>query len=85
MSAYFVQHTIAGTHGLIARARLAERSLVLQRVTLALEAVRDRLKRDVALLSADPPSPDLIDELARSVLGFSRPGEAVVLTTPQGR
>jgi cell division protein FtsB len=85
LSAYFVQHTIAGTHGLNSRTRLVERSLVLQREILVQEAVRDRLKRDVTLLSAEPPDPDLVDELARSVLGMTRPGDVVLLPASKAR
>jgi cell division protein FtsB len=42
-----------------------------------LEAVRFRLKRDVALLSAEPPDTDLVEEIARDVLGFVHPQDQI--------
>jgi cell division protein FtsB len=44
----------------------------------SLEAVRANLKRDVALLSPDKPDPDLVEEIARDVLGFVRPDDLVI-------
>jgi cell division protein FtsB len=81
-TAYFVHYTISGTYGLAARSRLSDRSTVLEREIASLEAVRRRLRRDVDLIAADPPHPDLVEELARSTLGFARPGDAALLETP---
>lgn len=69
---------VSGTHGLLTRQRLLLRSDTLQRDTASLEAVRGRLQRDVALLAEEPPHPDLVDEIAREVLGFVRPGDLIV-------
>lgn len=82
-SAYFIQHMIAGPHGLTARARLEERTTALDRDLAAAVAVRDRLKRDVALLTSDPPDPDFVEELARAQLGFARPGERPLVLVPR--
>jgi cell division protein FtsB len=84
VSAYFVHYTINGTHGLAARSRLIERSSILKHEIASLEAVRRRLRRDVDLIDSDPPHPDLVEELARSVLGFARPGD-VLLADRAGR
>ena len=78
-SAYFVHYTISGTHGLAARSRLTERSNVLKQEIASLEALRRRLRRDVDLLAGTHPHPDLVEELARSVLGFTRLGDLVVV------
>ena len=79
-------HAVNGTHGLLAKFRLIERSSVLEQEIASLEAVRRALKHDVALLAADPPHPDLVEEVARDVLGFSRPGDRVLIeTTPRQR
>ncbi|HXF54110.1 MAG TPA: septum formation initiator family protein [Hyphomicrobiaceae bacterium] len=83
-SAYFVHYTINGTHGLVARSRLSDRSIVLKREIASLEAVRRRLRHDVDLIGADPPHPDLVEELARQMLGFARPGDMSLLE-PTGR
>lgn len=46
--------------------------------TEKLEAVRSALARDVALLSPTLPDADLVEEIARDVLGYVRPGERIV-------
>lgn len=75
---YFAHHAIHGRHGFEARARLIERSNVLEFEIKSLEAVRSHLARDVALLSPDRPAPDLVEEVARDVLGFSYPGDLIL-------
>ena len=81
LTAYFAFHTVNGRHGLEARDKLLERESALQFEILSLEAVRAKLERDVALLSPEKPDPDLVEEIAREVLGFVRPDEQV-LTRP---
>jgi cell division protein FtsB len=78
-TAYFVQHTIAGPHGLSARARFAERAIALQHELDVAGGVRDRFRRNVALLSSTPPDPDIVEELARAQLGFARPGDRLLV------
>lgn len=74
---YFAHHAIHGRHGFEARARLIERSNVLEFEIKSLEAVRSHLARDVALLAPDQPAPDMIEEVARDVLGFSYPADSI--------
>jgi cell division protein FtsB len=45
----------------------------------SLEAVRANLERDVALLTPDKPDPDIVEEIAREVLGFVDPRDQVVI------
>ena len=78
-TAYFVHHAVNGTHGLLASNRLKERFDRVEREIAGLEAVRRLLQRDVALLSSNPPHPDLVEEYARSTLGLVRPGDVVVI------
>ena len=52
LTAYFAYHAIRGKHGLEARSRLSERSMLLEREITSLEAARANLERDVALLGA---------------------------------
>ena len=75
---YFIVHVVFGTHGLLAKGRLMERSIDLERESAVLGAVRTRLRQDVAALRPDPPSPDIVEETARSVLGLVRPGDRIV-------
>jgi cell division protein FtsB len=79
LTAYFAYHTLKGRHGLEARERLLERESALQFEMQSLEAVRSKLKRDVALLSPDLPDPDIVEEIAREVLGFARAGDVVLM------
>lgn len=74
---YFAGHALHGRHGFEARARLMERSNVLEFEIKSLEAVRSHLARDVALLSPEWPAPDLVEEIARDVLGFSKPHDRI--------
>lgn len=74
---YFAHHAIHGRHGFEARARLIERSNVLEFEIKSLEAVRSHLARDVTLLAPDQPAPDMIEEVARDMLGFSYPSDSV--------
>ena len=78
LTAYFVHHAINGRHGFEARSRLIERSALLEFEIKSLEAVRAKLERDVAPVSRKP-DPDLVEEVAREVLGFVRPDDAVLI------
>ncbi len=77
-TAYFAFHAVNGTHGLRAKARLMERSSMLEHDIKGLQAVRDALYRDVAALASEPPHPDIVEETARSMLGYSHPAEQEV-------
>ena len=77
-SGYFAYHALHGRYGFEARNRLIERSSVLEFEIKSLEAVRSLLARDVALLAADPPAPDLVEEIARELLGFSYPSDKII-------
>ena len=77
-SGYFAFHARYGRHGFEARNKLIERSSVLEFEIKSLEAVRSHLARDVALLSFDQPAPDLVEEIAREVLGFSYPSDKIM-------
>ena len=79
LTAYFVHHAINGRHGFEARSRLIERSALLEFEIKSLEAVRANLQRDVALLTPDKPDPDIVEEIAREVLGFVDPRDQVVV------
>jgi len=57
---------------------LIERSTLLDFEIKSLEAVRAKLERDVALLSPDKPDPDMVEEIARDVLGYIRPNDIIV-------
>ncbi len=78
-SVYFTYHAITGRHGFGARQNLIIRTSALEREIGALEAVRTRLQRDVALLAPEQPHPDIIEFIAADVLGLVRPDAKVVI------
>ena len=85
LAVYFGYHTIQGRHGLEARSRLIERASVLDTEIRALEAVRSRLEREIALLDERAPDPDFVEEIARDMLGFAKPGERIIVVRRHAR
>jgi cell division protein FtsB len=83
LTAYFAYHALHGRHGLEARRDLIQRSSLLEFEIRSLEAVRAKLEHDVALLSPDLPNPDLVEEIARDVLGFAHPADKVMTRAPE--
>ena len=79
MTVYFAHHAFNGRHGLEARSRLTERSALLEFEIKSLEAVRAKLERDVALLTPQLADPDIVEEVARDVLGFVHPDDRMVI------
>lgn len=79
-TAYFTHHAMHGRHGLEARSALIERADLLEFEIRSLETVRARLRHDVALLTPDSPDPDLVEEIARDVLGYVHPADRVIVT-----
>lgn len=77
-SAYFGYHALHGRHGFKARAALQERATLLEFEIKSLESVRSKLSRDVALLSPQKPDPDIVEEIARDVLGYVHPHDVLV-------
>ena len=79
LTAYFGFHAVKGKHGLEARAGLVSRAVRLETELAGLVAVRDRLERETALLSEENPDADYVEELARDMLGYARPGELILI------
>ena len=40
--------------------------------------MRSKLERDVALLSPEVPNADLVEEIARDVLGYVHPSDRII-------
>lgn len=82
LTTYFAHHALNGSHGLQARHRLTERASMLERDVARLEAVRAKLKRDVALLAPEQPDSDMISTIAAEVLGYVA-SDAVIVVPPR--
>ncbi|MEL6621927.1 MAG: septum formation initiator family protein [Pseudomonadota bacterium] len=80
MAAYFGHHTISGKYGLKAQAELLDRKAVVEQQIAGLGAAQARLKRDIGLLNQSPPDPDLVEEMARSTLGFARAEDRIFVS-----
>jgi cell division protein FtsB len=78
-TAYFGYHVRYGRHGLEERARLIERAALLDFENRSLEVVRAKLAHDVALLSPDMPNSDLVEEVARDILGYVRSDDKIIV------
>lgn len=78
LTAYFAYHIVHSRHGLEARKSLTERSSLLEFEIRSLEAVRARLQRDVALLKPELPHPDIVEDIARDVLGYVHPDDEIL-------
>ncbi len=79
---YFSYHMFVGEFGLESRARLLTEIKTLEGERRGLQALRQRIERDVSLMRADKLDPDMLDERARAVLNFSHPDEIVIMTNP---
>lgn len=77
-SAYFAYHSYYGRYGFEARSRLVAQQTLLEFEIKSLEAARSRLERDITLLNANPPHPDIIEDVARDELGFAHPDDLIV-------
>lgn len=75
---YFAYHAIYGRHGLKTRAVLLERSAMLDFEFGGLARVRAKLERDVALLTPEIANADLVEELARDILGYVHPNDRIL-------
>ncbi|PPD30144.1 MAG: hypothetical protein CTY20_04215 [Hyphomicrobium sp.] len=82
LTVYFAHHTYSGRHGFEARSRLVERISLLEFELKSLETARSKLQRDVALLGPELPHADLVEEIARDVLGFAHPADRIVSQRP---
>ena len=80
--AYFAYHRIQGDRGLVAWMRLNEHIEIARSELAGLQVERVALERRVSLLRPDSLDRDLLDEQARIVLNFARPGEIVILERP---
>ncbi len=80
--AFFGWHARYGARSFAYQAAVQER---LKQTRARLEAVRTRrkqLEERNALLRSESLDPDMLDEMARRMLGFAGPGEQITLLAP---
>ena len=82
---YFVYHSIEGDRGLLAYVRLNERLTEAKAQLEEIQAERKALEHRVDLLRTDGLDPDMLDERARAVLGYSRPDDVIIQNAPGPR
>jgi cell division protein FtsB len=80
---YFAWHGLEGPRGFPYRDRLTADARRLGDELGVIRQHREALERKVSYLRPQSIDPDLLDEMARAMLGMTRPGELVVLRQPQ--
>jgi len=78
LTGYFTYHTISGRYGLEARTELLTRATALDFEAGALEKAKASLQVEIALLAPNQPDPDLVEEIARDVLGYAAPSDRLI-------
>jgi len=76
---YFAVNAFTGNHGLRAQADLDQQLAGMQGELASLKAERLEWERRVRLLRADQIDPDMLDERARSLLGYADPRDLTLL------
>lgn len=75
---YFAYHAVYGRHGFIAWLGIQNRVDTLEHQLVEMRGQREQLDRQVALLRPESLDPDLLDERARSALGYAGDNEVVI-------
>ena len=78
LAAYYGYNAMVGRLGLGTHAELITEISQLEAVYNDLKTQRAELEKRVALLHPDGVDPDLLDELARDVLNFAKPGDLLI-------
>lgn len=78
LTGYFAYHTVLGRYGLEAHAELQTRATALDFEAGALQKAKARLETEIALLAPDSPDPDIVEEIAREVLGYASPDDRLI-------
>jgi cell division protein FtsB len=76
---YFFYHLVHGDHGYFAWKGVEEKQIAAQDAFDKTKEEREVLEKRVKMLRPDSLDLDMLDERARTVLGFMKPNEVVVL------
>ncbi|MEJ1159023.1 FtsB family cell division protein [Prosthecomicrobium sp. N25] len=77
-SGYFAWHGWHGSFGIEARRALDREEAKLNATMAEVQAEKAEIERRVSLLRAQSLESDMLDERARDILGYVKPGEVVV-------
>lgn len=80
---YFVYHGVYGKHGLNASREIDLEAGVLRAQLAKLEARKTALDHRISLMLPESLDPDMLDESARSSLGFAHPNDLIILIPGQ--
>ncbi|HYE87987.1 MAG TPA: septum formation initiator family protein [Vicinamibacterales bacterium] len=76
---YIAYNTVQGDRGMIAYWQLTKQVEQAKTLRADLDQQRQRLENRVTLMYPQSLDPDMLDERARFMLGYSRPDEYVVI------
>ena len=79
MVVYFAYHSIQGERGFIVMGKLERQVVELDAELSALREKRIKIENRVALLRPDSLDPDMLEERARIVLGYTQGNEIILL------
>lgn len=82
---YFAYHAVHGERGLFALWRLEQKVAEAEQLHDVVDARRQHLESRVRLLHPDSLDPDMLEERARAMLNFARPGEYVFIDPDPAR
>ncbi|MDO9417391.1 FtsB family cell division protein [Pararhizobium sp.] len=80
---YFAMNAFTGNLGLRAQADLDQQLASMQAELAGIKAERMGWERRVALLRSDRIDPDMLDERARSLIGYADPRDLTLLLSPR--
>jgi cell division protein FtsB len=80
---YFAVNAFTGNHGLRAQQDLDQQLAAMQRELATIKAERAVWERRVALLRSERIDPDMLDERARTLIGYVDPRDLVLLLNPR--
>lgn len=83
VTAYFGYHLVQGDYGLVSWLRLTHEIEQTKAELGQVSGEREALERRVNLLRPESLDRDMIDERARTVLGFSHENDAIIITPAQ--
>ena len=80
---YFAANAFTGNHGLRAQQDLEHQLTAMKGDLMQLKAERAVWERRVSLLRADRLDPDMLDERARTLIGYADPRDLTLLLNPR--